>query len=68
MAPRIPTSMDVSGTHEQIATIDIQIGRSVSFKASVRITPSGLLSVGALASLIILSASVLASVPGKATR
>jgi len=57
--------MNASGTHDQTATIDIQIGRSVSFKAAVRVTPSGLLSVGALTSLIILSTSALVHVSRK---
>ena len=51
--------MNEVGTYHQTATIDIQIGRSVAFKASVRITPSVLLSIGVLVSMIVLSASVL---------
>jgi hypothetical protein len=59
--------MTVPDSDHQTATIEIQIGRSVSFKASARITPSGLLSVGVLTSLIILSASVLVHVSRQGT-
>lgn len=59
--------MNVPDSHDQTATLDIQIGRSLSFKASARITPSGLLSVGALTSLIILSISVLVHVSRRGT-
>jgi hypothetical protein len=47
--------VDERGLSEQSAHVDLQLGRHVSIKAEVRVTPTGLLAIGALVWGILLS-------------
>ncbi|WP_426956323.1 hypothetical protein [Muricoccus radiodurans] len=40
---------------EQTASFDVRLGQHVSMRAEVRVTPAGLLAIGALVSGILLS-------------